>query len=102
MKAWVSRLETKVKPRLKWLTGRVSERLIGWIGVALSLIVSLPIPFGNALPGISIAVLTLGLIERDGVIVAAGGIFAVLSFILTFVVLLGLGNAGLWVLEGIL
>ena len=46
--------------------------------------------------------LTLGLIERDGVIVAAGGIFAVLSFILTFVVLLGLGNAGLWVLEGIL
>ncbi len=78
---YIQKVEIFFKPRLPFMTAFYSERLIG-VGIAiLALILALPIPFGNFLPGIAITMLSIGLIEKDGLLVILGtisGIFATL------------------------
>lgn len=97
----LSWLESKLRPRYTWLSGAFSGRVIGWIGVVLSLMISLPIPFGNALPGVSLAVLAIGHIEKDGLIIVLGGFLTLLSFITIGVVLVALGYTGFLITEAL-
>jgi len=48
--------------------------------VFLSLIVTLPIPFGNVAPCIAIAFLALGLLQHDGLVVGIGFAASLLAF----------------------
>jgi hypothetical protein len=41
-------------------------------------VIVLPIPFGNILPAIAIVIISLGLIEADGVLVVVGTIAALI------------------------
>lgn len=76
----MARLERVLKPRLGVLvTSNMAERLIGLVAFPLALILFLPIPFGNIPPAIAIACLALGLAERDGLAVAAGYAFSLIS-----------------------
>ena len=49
------------------------KRVIGAVGLILAAIVFLPIPFGNALPGLALVLMAVGLLGRDGIAVLAGG-----------------------------
>jgi hypothetical protein len=60
-------LEKFLKPRWLWVSSRLGERMIALMIVAAAAVLSMPIPGGNFLPSISIAILALGLLERDGV-----------------------------------
>ncbi len=74
------RLERVLRPRLSLIAGsNAAERAIGLVAFPLSLILFLPIPFGNMLPAAAIACLALGLAERDGLAVAAGYVLSLLS-----------------------
>jgi hypothetical protein len=66
------RVEAKIRPRLMPLTGRLGQRLIGAFGLLLSLVVFLPVPFGNMVPGIALVLMAAGLLGRDGRAVLAG------------------------------
>jgi hypothetical protein len=63
------RLERLLVPRLGPL---LNERLIGAACLLLAVILILPIPFGNMLPGLGIAAFSLGLLQRDGLAVLVG------------------------------
>jgi hypothetical protein len=69
------RLERLVRPRLAFLhAGPGMARLAG-LSVALAglgLMLPLPIPFSNALPAWAVALLAMGLMERDGLFVLLG------------------------------
>ena len=53
-------------------TGPSGKRLIGALGLLLAAIMFLPIPFGNALPGLALVLMAAGLLGRDGLAVVAG------------------------------
>jgi len=61
-----------IRPRLPVLTRRRGVRLIGLIIFVLATVMVLPIPFGNLVMAIPIAILSLGLIERDGFFMMTG------------------------------
>ena len=61
-----------MKQRLSLLTSPAVERLLGLVCLVLSLVLVLPIPFGNMLPAFALCVIALGLLERDGIWVLAG------------------------------
>ncbi len=63
------RLERLLVPRLGPL---LNERLIGAACLLLAVILILPIPFGNMLPGLGSAAFSLGLLQRDGLAVLVG------------------------------
>ena len=66
-------------PRWEVLAERV--RLLGLACLVLSIILLLPIPFGNLPPALCLAAIAFGMIQRDGIVVALGlfGAFACLA-----------------------
>ena len=48
------------------------QRFLGIAFVILATVMSLPIPFGNFPPGLAMALMAIGLIERDGLIIILG------------------------------
>ena len=67
------RVERLCKPRVSWLTIGLFERLAGFAIVVFAVIIALPIPvIGNIPPGIAVAIIAIGLIERDGLALLAG------------------------------
>jgi hypothetical protein len=67
---WALRAERATRPR--WPAAARARRTAGFAALLMSLVVALPIPLGNMAPSIVIAVLAVGLVQRDGVLVAAG------------------------------
>ena len=89
--ALVSRLDRYLKPRMSTLVeGRMTNRInglaIAFGGVLLMFPLGL-IPLSNTLPGIAILLLTTGMIQRDGLIVAAG--YAFIAITLVYFAVLG-------------
>lgn len=72
---WLARAESLLRPRLAGLTGPVAARWVGGLCLLLSATLALPIPLGNMLPALAICLLTLGLLEGDGLWVL-WGVFA--------------------------
>lgn len=69
---WLVRLERWLRPRPSPLTTDAGERLVGLALIALSLVLALPVPFGNTPVALSIIVIALGQLEGDGVALTAG------------------------------
>ena len=66
------RIERLTGPRLDVMFGPVGDRLIGLAITLLAMVLILPIPLGNMLPGASVAAFSFGLVQRDGAIVLVG------------------------------
>jgi hypothetical protein len=75
------KLEKILKPRVLAVTSPLGERVIGAFFVVLSLIIALPIPGGNFLPGVAMSLIGLGLLERDGLFILLSKLFAIGSII---------------------
>ncbi|WP_342640552.1 exopolysaccharide biosynthesis protein [Rhodoligotrophos ferricapiens] len=63
---WLARAERLLRPRLGMFARRPAEYVIGGVCFLLALILFLPIPLGNMLPAFAICLLSLGILERDG------------------------------------
>lgn len=69
---WIERVERLLRPRLAALCGPRWTRAAAMVCLLLSVILFLPIPFGNIPPAAAIMLLGLGVLRGDGVFVAAG------------------------------
>jgi hypothetical protein len=69
---WLRRAESVSRPRLGFLFGAPGVRAIGLICTLLGLVLIMPIPFGNMLPGAAVSVLALSLVQRDGALLLFG------------------------------
>ncbi|WP_337270583.1 exopolysaccharide biosynthesis protein [Oryzifoliimicrobium ureilyticus] len=86
----VSKVERVVcSGRLKSLTGRKAEALIGIPVFLLAVAIALPIPFGNFLPVIAVMTLAVGLMEQDGLVTLIGLGMTLLAVIATIFLLYG-------------
>jgi hypothetical protein len=75
----IRRVEAWLRPRPSWLTEAVGERLIGIAVVLLSIVLALPIPFGNVPIAWALVVLALGLMEEDSRALSLGLGFGILA-----------------------
>jgi hypothetical protein len=79
---FLRKFEHVIRPRWKFATTPPIQRLLGLLFLLLSVVIFLPIPFGNVLPAIAIVVISLGLIEEDGVLVVGGIVAAALILVI--------------------
>jgi hypothetical protein len=77
---WLEKLEKISSPRWTGIFGPVGDRVLGLVCFLLSLILILPIPFGNMLPAAAISLLAFGLIQRDGLLAIVGYLAAASSW----------------------
>lgn len=92
----LARTERFVKPRGRWFHSHPWTHALAGIVIAISgieLALPLPILFTNTMPALVIAILSVGLLEEDAVLVIAGGIlfFAVAAVFFALIVLPFLG-----------
>jgi hypothetical protein len=81
---WLKRIERLTKPRLKVLAGRGAEPILGIFMIIFAIIVAIPGPGTNGVPGVAIALIALAMIERDGVLAIIGSVLGVLYAALLF------------------
>ncbi|MBB6091685.1 hypothetical protein HNQ60_000531 [Povalibacter uvarum] len=76
------RFERFLKPRAAWLVSPLPERMIGLVTFVLALVIFLPIPLGNIVPAIAICIISLGLLEHDGIAAAVGATLGIAALFL--------------------
>lgn len=66
-------VERFARPRLLFLTGRAATVFIGVVILVMAVVLILPLPpGGNFPPALACAILGMGLVERDGLIILIG------------------------------
>jgi len=99
---YLERAERLLKPRLTGLLSWTGERFIGVAIFTLAIALTLPIPFGNLLPALAIAIIGLALVEKDGVAVLVGLAVGAASLVVIALVVGGLVAATTLVIGGLL
>ena len=64
------------------------ERLVGFFCLVFSLSIAVPLPLTNFIPATGIAIMSLGLLSKDGITVIAGMIVGSCGVTLTTVLLI--------------
>lgn len=81
-------IEKFSKPRLLILTGKAATVIIGVIILVMAIILILPLPpGGNFPPALACAVLGMGLVERDGIVVLIGLVVTIAASIAAYLLI---------------
>ncbi|RST30550.1 exopolysaccharide biosynthesis protein [Sphingomonas ginkgonis] len=84
---WLERkVERLFRPRLLRLSGHSATRLVGLVCFLLALVAAIPVPLFHIAPAAAIALFGLALIYRDGMLIIAAGVAAVLSIVVDAVI----------------
>ncbi len=76
---WLARAERLLRPRAALLALPPMEYLVGFLCLLMAILLALPIPLGNMLPALTISLLALGVLERDGLWIVGGIVTAIIS-----------------------
>ncbi len=90
---WLKRLEALIRPRNWHMSERAGERIFGVYALFLAFAVVIPIPFGNWLPAVAIAIMSLAYTERDGNWMTAGAAVGVAGIAVATGIVVGTGAA---------
>jgi len=72
-------IEKRSMPRWSSIVSGAGERLLGLYIAVVAGFLMMPIPFGNALPALGIALMAVGLIEKDGKAAVIGVVLGLLG-----------------------
>jgi hypothetical protein len=75
----IARLDRVLRPRLTWLASPTGRRWTGAAALVQALLLCLPLPFYPMAPAASLVLMSLGMIARDGLMLALGHIAGVLA-----------------------
>lgn len=84
---WLKKLENRMQPRMTYIGVHTWERIIGIFSFVFTLSISLPLPLTNFPPGCGILIMSLGLLNRDGVTILIGMMIGTIGIGVTMIVL---------------
>lgn len=71
---WLERIEAVSRPRLTLLTRAPLDQIVGFALVIFSASILVPLPGTNTVPGFAVVVVSMGLLQRDGILVILGAL----------------------------
>lgn len=90
---YLSKIEAWLRPRWGFLTTNAAERMIGIYMTIITIILLVPVPFGNALPSFGLAIIAAGLLEKDGIAIVVGALVGLAGAVYVFAVMGGIWAA---------
>lgn len=69
---WLKRFEIFAGPRIRFLSEGVGLRIVGALMIIPCLSILVPLPLTNSVPGLGVTIASVGLIERDGLLILLG------------------------------
>jgi len=86
----LEKAEKVAKPRWQWASHPAAQRILGLFIFILALAIAFPIPGFNVPQAISIFIIALGLVEKDGLTILIGVIAGLASLVLLGGVVMGI------------
>lgn len=83
----LKKVEKLLKPRLLSFSSVSATKIIGFLSFLSALSIALPFPFTNFIPALSIVIMSLGLLSKDGITIAFGTILTIIGLVFTVAVL---------------
>lgn len=71
---WLEKIEALSRPRLGVLTRPPLDRIVGIALVLFSASILVPLPGTNTVPGFAVVLVSMGLLQRDGILVLLGSL----------------------------
>jgi hypothetical protein len=86
--------ERGTRERWRWASRPAAKRFLGLFILIMAAVIALPIPFTNMPAAISIFIISLGMVERDGVLISLGILLGLAT--IAMIGMLGLGILSLF------
>jgi Uncharacterized ABC-type transport system, permease components len=83
------------RPRLRWMTGAAATIPYGIFTMAVSVTMTIPIPFINAVPNVGLCVLAFSMLNRDGAGVMLGTAVCLVGLAIEALLIFGVVNLGM-------
>ena len=80
---FIEKIEHYVKPRLSLFTSPMFFGLYAILIFGMAILIAAPMPLSNFLPSVAVFLISLGLLEKDGVIIICGAIMAACGITVT-------------------
>ena len=97
---WIEKLELLFRPRLGIITQKPFSFFAGIAGFIMAVAVLFPIPLTNTVPSMGIALMSIGILMRDGLAIIAGMVLGLLWVFLLVYAVSVFGPEGLdWIKE---
>lgn len=84
---WLKKIEHRMQPRMTYISVHTWERIIGIFSFVFAVSITLPLPLTNFLPGWGTLVMSLGLLNKDGLTILVGMIIGTVGIGITMIVL---------------
>ena len=91
---FLERAERGTRARWRWASNPAAKRFLGLFILIMAAVIALPIPFTNMPAAISVFIISLGMVERDGVLISLGILLGLAS--IAMIGALGLGILSLF------
>ena len=91
----VQKFELLLKPRLFFVTQGVFSHCVGGVGLIMALAICIPVPLTNTIPSLGIAMMAIGVLSRDGLVVLCGAVIGLLWVAILFLAVIFLGGEGI-------
>lgn len=79
-----------MQPRMTYISVSTWERFIGVFAFVFAVSIALPVPLTNFLPGWGILIMSLGLLNRDGLTILVGILIGTVGIGIAMIVLVAL------------
>ncbi len=89
---FLRRVERFSRPRALPLDEPVVSRGVALVVLVLGVVLFAPVPFLNTLPALAVLLMGIGLLNRDGIFIAAGFLLTVLTVLILLAIGVGLGS----------
>ena len=77
----LKKMEKYTKKRLNFMDGKIQNKVIAFTLFLIGITCLTPFPFINTLPGISVILISFGILNKDGVITILGYICSIFGFL---------------------
>lgn len=82
-------IEKYIRPRMAFAKSVYCEQVVGLISLVAAFSIALPIPLTNAIPALGISVMSLGLLNRDGLVILGGILITAFGLVIATGAVLG-------------
>ena len=83
------------RPRMRWLTGAAANLPYAILVIVVSVVMSLPIPFINAIPNVGLCIIAFSMLNRDGAGVIVGVVATAVGLAVALAIFVGAFHLGM-------
>jgi len=83
------------RPRLRWMTGAAANLPYAILVICVSVVMSLPVPFINAIPNVGLCIIAFSMLNRDGIGVIVGLVATAIGLGVALAIFVGAFHLGM-------